>query len=94
MPIYSVAALTDLATRALSCAGANATMAAATAEALVDAEFSRAPNRFLHGQCTGGKRETVLRVDEQCTAFRLEDDRNRIAVGATVSQMHRVLRNA
>jgi len=56
MPIYSVAALTDLATRALSSAGANATMAAATAEALVDAELqglashgmSRIPQYAMH----------------------------------------------
>src|SRR5258705_12512779 len=56
MPTYSVPALTDLATRALSCAGANATMAAATAEALVDAELqgltshgmSRIPQYAMH----------------------------------------------
>jgi (2R)-3-sulfolactate dehydrogenase (NADP+) len=56
MPIYSVTALTDLARRALSCAGANATMAAATAEALVDAELqgltshgmSRIPQYAMH----------------------------------------------
>src|SRR5437868_2216874 len=56
MPIYSVAALTDLATQALSRAGANAAMAAATAEALVDAELqglashgmSRIPQYAMH----------------------------------------------
>src|SRR6266480_3763324 len=56
MPTYSVPALTDLVTRALSCAGANATMAAATAEALVNAELqglashgmSRIPQYAMH----------------------------------------------
>ncbi len=56
MPIYSIAALTDLATRALSSAGASATMAAATADALVDAEMqglashgmSRIPQYAMH----------------------------------------------
>src|SRR5262249_23803149 len=38
MPTYSIDALTDLATRALSRAGARPAMAAATAAALVDAE--------------------------------------------------------
>src|SRR5437762_8934924 len=56
MPIYSVTALTDLAMRALSRAGGNAAMAAATAEALVDAELqglashgmSRIPQYAMH----------------------------------------------
>jgi (2R)-3-sulfolactate dehydrogenase (NADP+) len=56
MPIYSITALTDLATRALSSAGASATMAAATADALVDAEMqgltshgmSRIPQYAMH----------------------------------------------
>jgi (2R)-3-sulfolactate dehydrogenase (NADP+) len=39
MPTYSVSALTDLVTRALSRAGANGDMATATANALVDAEL-------------------------------------------------------
>ena len=39
MPTYSFAALTDLATRALARAGANAAMASITADALVDAEL-------------------------------------------------------
>src|SRR4051794_16098614 len=39
MPTYSVDALTDLATRALSRAGANNAMASITADALIDAEL-------------------------------------------------------
>ena len=56
MPTYSVAALTDLATRALLRSGANDDMAAATADALVDAELqglashgmSRIPQYAMH----------------------------------------------
>jgi (2R)-3-sulfolactate dehydrogenase (NADP+) len=73
MPIYSVAALIDLATRALSCAGANATMAAATAEALVDAELqglashgmSRIPQYAMHlhnGRADGNAVPVILKA--------------------------------
>src|SRR5256885_10883250 len=72
MPTYSVAALTDLATRALARAGANAAMASITAKALVDAELqglashgiSRIPQYAMHlrnGRANGGASPAIVR---------------------------------
>jgi (2R)-3-sulfolactate dehydrogenase (NADP+) len=71
MPVLSLAQLTDLATRALTRAGANPAMAAATAAALVDAEsqglashgMSRVPQYALHlrnGRADGNAMPVVL----------------------------------
>src|SRR5437764_6107045 len=72
MPTYAVDALTDLATRALSRAGANAVMASITAKALVDAELqglashgiSRIPQYAMHlrnGRANGGAIPAIVR---------------------------------
>jgi len=72
MPTYSVAALIDLATRALSRSGANASMAAVTADALVDAEaqglashgLSRVAQYATHlrnGRADGGAIPVIVR---------------------------------
>jgi (2R)-3-sulfolactate dehydrogenase (NADP+) len=90
MPIYSVTALTDLVTRALEHAGANAAMAAATADALVDAELqglashgiSRVPQYALHlrnGRADGIAIPSIIR--ERGGAL-LVDARNGLAFPA------------
>jgi len=72
MTIYSVAALTDLATRALARAGANSAMASITAHALVDAELqglashgvSRIPQYATHlrnGRADGDAVPAIIR---------------------------------
>jgi (2R)-3-sulfolactate dehydrogenase (NADP+) len=72
MPTYSVVALTDLATRALVRAGANAAMASITADALVDAELqglashgvSRIPQYATHlrnGRADGNAVPVIIR---------------------------------
>ena len=73
MPTYSVAALIDLATRALSRSGANPSMAAVTAGALVDAEaqglashgLSRVAQYATHlrnGRADGGAIPVIVRA--------------------------------
>ena len=72
MPTYPIAALIDLATRALSRSGANASMAAVTADALVDAEaqglashgLSRVAQYATHlrnGRADGGAIPVIVR---------------------------------
>src|SRR5437763_904662 len=72
MPTYSVVALTDLATRALARAGANAAMASITADALVDGELqglashgvSRIPQYATHlrnGRADGNAIPAIIR---------------------------------
>ena len=102
MPIYSVAALTDLATRALSRAGANPTMASVTAEALVDAELqglashgiSRVPQYATHlrnGRADGNATATIAR---QKAGAVLVDARNGLAFPACALAVQEAIRRA
>jgi (2R)-3-sulfolactate dehydrogenase (NADP+) len=102
MPIYSVTALTDLATRALSCAGANATMAAATAEALVDAELqgltshgmSRIPQYAMHlrnGRADGNAFPAIAKARG---AALLVDAHNGLAFPACALAVQETIRRA
>src|SRR5947207_13360451 len=102
MPIYSVAALTDLATRALSRAGANAMMAAATAKALVDAELqglashgiSRIPQYAMHlrnGRADGNAIPIIAKVKGAAV---LVDARNGLAFPACALAVQETIRRA
>ncbi|TMH69792.1 MAG: Ldh family oxidoreductase [Betaproteobacteria bacterium] len=102
MPIYSVAALTDLAMRALSRAGANATMAAATAEALVDAELqglashgiSRIPQYVMHlrnGRADGGAVPVIVKSKGGAV---LIDAQNGLAFPACALAVQETIRRA
>ena len=74
MPVFSLAQLTDIAARALMRAGANPTMAAVTAAALVDAEaqglashgMSRVPQYLTHlrnGRADGSAVPVVIKAN-------------------------------
>jgi len=102
MPTYSVAALTDLATRALSRAGANPTMASVTADALVDAELqglvshgmSRIPQYATHlrnGRADGSVLPLIVR--ERGGAV-LVDARNGLAFPACAFAVQEAIRRA
>src|SRR5207302_8083101 len=102
MPLYSVAALTDLATRALSCAGANAAMAAATAEALVDAELqglashgmSRIPQYAMHlrnGRANGNAVPVIIKAKGGAL---LVDAQNGLAFPACALAVQETIRRA
>jgi len=102
MPIYSVTALTDLAKRALSSAGANATMAAATAEALVDAELqglashgmSRIPQYTTHlrnGRADGNAVPVIVKSKGSAL---LVDAQNGLAFPACALAVHETIRRA
>ena len=102
MPTYSVAALTDFATRALARAGANPAMAAATADALIDAELqglashglSRIPQYATHlrnGRADGNAIPTVIR--ERGGAL-LVDARNGLAFPACALAVQEAIRRA
>jgi (2R)-3-sulfolactate dehydrogenase (NADP+) len=102
MPLYSVGALTDVATRALSRAGANPTMAARTAEALVDAELqglashgmSRVPQYATHlrnGRADGNAIPAVVR--ERGGAL-LVDARSGLAFPACALAVQEAVRRA
>ena len=102
MPTYSVVALTDLATRALARAGANAAMAATTADALVDAELqglashgvSRIPQYATHlrnGRADGNAVPVIIR--ERGGAV-LVDARNGLAFPACAMAVQEAVRRA
>jgi (2R)-3-sulfolactate dehydrogenase (NADP+) len=102
MPIYSVTALTDLATRALLRAGANATMAAVTAEALVDAELqglashgiSRISQYAMHlrnGRANGGAIPLIARAKGGAV---LVDAQNGLAFPACALAVRETIRRA
>jgi (2R)-3-sulfolactate dehydrogenase (NADP+) len=102
MPIYSVTALTDLATRALSCAGANAAMAVATAEALVDAELqglashgiSRIPQYAMHlrnGRADGNAVPVIVKSKGGAV---LVDAQNGLAFPACALAVQETIRRA
>jgi (2R)-3-sulfolactate dehydrogenase (NADP+) len=102
MPTYSVTALTDLARRALSSAGANATMAAATAEALVDAELqglashgmSRIPQYAMHlrnGRADGNAVPIIVKAKGGAV---LVDAQNGLAFPACALAVQETIRRA
>ena len=102
MPLYSVAALTDLATRALVRAGANAAMGAATAEALVDAELqglashgmSRIPQYAMHlrnGRANGNAVPVIIKAKGGAL---LVDAQNGLAFPACALAVHETIRRA
>src|SRR5437763_1554544 len=102
MPTYSVAALTDLATRALARAGANAAMASITADALVDGELqglashgvSRIPQYATHlrnGRADGNAIPAIIR--ERGGAV-LVDARNGLAFPACAMAVREAIRRA
>src|SRR5205823_3500664 len=102
MPTYSVPALTDLVTRALSCAGANATMAAATAEALVDAELqglashgiSRIPQYAMHLRNGRADGNAVPVIAKAKGAAVLVDAQNGLAFPACALAVQETIRRA
>ena len=102
MPIYSVAALTDLATQALSRAGANAAMAAATAEALVDAELqglashgiSRIPQYTMHLRNGRADGNAVPIIAKAKGAAVLVDAQNGLAFPACALAVQETIRRA
>src|SRR5207248_555910 len=102
MPTYSVVALTDLATRALARAGANAAMASITADALVDGELqglashgvSRIPQYATHlrnGRADGNAIPAIIR--ERGGAV-LVDARNGLAFPACAMAVQEAIRRA
>jgi len=102
MPIYSVAALTDLATQALSRAGANAAMGAATAEALVDAELqglashgiSRIPQYAMHLRNGRADGNAVPIIAKAKGAAVLVDAQNGLAFPACALAVQETIRRA
>jgi len=102
MPTYSVPALTDLVTRALSCAGANATMAAATAEALVDAELqglashgiSRIPQYAMHLRNGRADGNAIPIIAKAKGAAVLVDAQNGLAFPACALAVQETIRRA
>ena len=102
MPIYSISALTDLATRALSNVGANATMAAATAEALVEAELqglashgiSRIPQYAMHLRNGRADGNAVPIIVKSKGGALLVDARNGLAFPACALAVQETIRRA
>src|SRR6266480_6371417 len=102
MPTYSVPALTDLVTRALSCAGANATMAAATAEALVNAELqglashgmSRIPQYAMHLRNGRADGNAIPIIAKAKGAAVLVDAQNGLAFPACALAVQETIRRA
>ena len=102
MPTYSVTALTDLAKRALSSAGANATMAAATAEALVNAELqglashgmSRIPQYAMHLRNGRADGNAVPIIVKSKGGALLVDARNGLAFPACALAVQETIRRA
>jgi len=102
MPTYSVAALTDLATRALARAGANSAMASITADALVDAELqglashgmSRVPQYATHLRNGRADGDAIPRVVHEKRAAVLVDAAGGLAFPACALAIEQAITRA